>query len=338
MSHTTTTQSLKSLNTFGMPVVAGNYIPLTTVDSVAQILTPLLRSEKEVRVLGGGSNILFTRDVHCALVHPQFKEVRIISDTNTSVSVAVEAGFNWHQWVLHSIDQGWYGLENLSLIPGNVGAAPIQNIGAYGVEVKDCIASVTYYDFDTLSFKTITNSACEFGYRNSVFKQSLKNKILITEVVFELSKIPKVNTQYGAIQSQLEANAIATPSPKDVSNAVISIRQSKLPNPADIGNAGSFFKNPVLAKDQAQEILKNHPNAPNYPAGDHVKLAAGWLIEQCGWKGKTLGNVGVHNKQALVLVNHGKGSGQEIYNLSQQILESVASKFGITLEREVNIW
>ncbi len=333
-----TQRSLHAHNTFGFNVRAEAFLAIDNKEEVAPLLTPYLEADNPIRVLGGGSNILFTQNVPHLLVHPTFKEVQVLAETESHVTVSVEAGFNWHQWVLYCLDQGWYGLENLSLIPGNVGAAPIQNIGAYGVEVKDYITWVQYFDYESKTFKKHDTASCQFGYRNSIFKQELKNKVLITEVAFTLPKKPKVNTQYGAIQSELERMGVVKPTPQEVSKAVIAIRESKLPNPKEIGNAGSFFKNPVVDKKQANTILRDYPNAPNYPAGDQVKLAAGWLIEQCGWKGKKVGAVGVHSKQALVLVNHGEGTGKEIYDLSQAILESVAARFGITLEREVNVW
>ena len=244
----------------------------------------------------------------------------------------------WHEFVLNCIDHDFGGIENLSLIPGSVGASPMQNIGAYGIEIKDVFHSLEAYEINTGKIKSFNHSECKFGYRESVFKRELKDQFIILSVSFKLTKNHQINSSYGAINTELEENGIKNPSIKDISNAVIVIRSSKLPNPKEIGNAGSFFKNPVVDIEVLREIQKNYENAPNYPAGEgKVKLAAGWLIEQAGWKGKTISTYGVHKNQALVLVNYSNSQGNDIFDLSTSIIEDVRTKFGVELEREVNI-
>jgi UDP-N-acetylmuramate dehydrogenase len=244
----------------------------------------------------------------------------------------------WHDFVLYSIDENLGGIENLSLIPGSVGASPMQNIGAYGVEIKDVFHELEAYHIETGEVHTFDNESCQFGYRESVFKRRLKNQYIILNVTFRLSKTPSINTSYGAINDELHAMGVVNPTIKDVSNAVIRIRQSKLPNPAEIGNAGSFFKNPVVANTHVDKLKERHPNMPVYPIDENSsKIPAGWLIEQDGWKGKRFDKYGVHAKQALVLVNYGGASGTDILNLSEQIIQSIEKNFGIKLEREVNI-
>jgi UDP-N-acetylmuramate dehydrogenase len=236
------------------------------------------------------------------------------------------------------VEKGYGGIENMSLIPGSVGASPMQNIGAYGVEIKNVFDHLFAYHIETGETHRFSLEECHFGYRESVFKRALKNQYVITEVCFRLEKNRKVNTTYGAIEQELQKMGISSPSIKDVSNAVVAIRQSKLPNPIELGNAGSFFKNPVVEESQANTILEKYPEAPVYPAENgKKKLAAGWLIEQAGWKGKTVGTCGVHKLQALVLVNYGGSTGQQIYDLSTAIISDIQEKFGVTLEREVNI-
>ncbi|MFK7784824.1 MAG: UDP-N-acetylmuramate dehydrogenase, partial [Crocinitomicaceae bacterium] len=248
------------------------------------------------------------------------------------------AGEVWHDFVLHCVENGYGGVENLSLIPGSVGASPMQNIGAYGAEIKDVFVSLEAYHIESGELHSFDKDACEFGYRESVFKRRLKNQYVITSVTFKLNKEHSINSSYGAIEAELEKMEVSNPTIKDISEAVIAIRSSKLPNPAEIGNAGSFFKNPVVDISVLEEIQKNHENVPNYPAPNgKVKLAAGWLIDQAGWKGKTFGNFGVHKMQALVLVNYSNAQGSDIYNLSTEIIADIQSKFGVQLEREVNI-
>lgn len=329
-------QDLQPFNTFGISVKADLFSSFDSVETLDRLIKnsnslPLL-------ILGGGSNVLFTKDYHGLVLKNEIKGFDIISENNDTVIVRAGAGEIWHEFVLKCIEKGFGGLENLSLIPGSVGASPMQNIGAYGVEIKDVFHSLTAYHLATGEVHTFDKSKCEFGYRESVFKRKLKGQYVIIYVSFELSKNPKINSSYGAIENELKAMGISSPSIKDISNAVIAIRSSKLPDPKKIGNAGSFFKNPVVEKEVADSILKDYPNAPVYPADNGKrKLAAGWLIEQAGWKGKTLENYGVHKLQALVLVNYGGATGQEVLELSTSIIADIKSKFGIELEREVYI-
>jgi UDP-N-acetylmuramate dehydrogenase len=284
--------------------------------------------------------MLFRRDVGETVLLNRILGKELISKTNESVTIAVGGGENWHELVLWSLHQGWYGLENLSLIPGTVGAAPIQNIGAYGVELKDYFAGLEAIDLTTGAFIFFDNSAMQFGYRDSVFKREWKGKALISKVYFKLSLVPKINISYGVIPKVLEAAGVEHPSPTDVSNAVVFIRKSKLPDPAVLGNAGSFFKNPELNADFVEEkLLPQFPKMPQYPSvPGKIKIPAGWLIDQCGWKGKKLGSAGCYEKQALVLVNHGGASGSDIWKLAEAIQASVYEKFGIKLEPEVNLY
>lgn len=266
--------------------------------------------------------------------------IRGIEHRINADEVIVEAGGGevWNDLVIFCVDRGFAGMENLSLIPGSVGASPIQNIGAYGVEIKDVFESCRAFEIATGQIKTFTHADCKFGYRESVFKSELKGQYIITSVKYKLSLTPRLNLKYGAIEQELTARSITDPTIKDVSEVVAHIRVSKLPDPSTIGNAGSFFKNPVIDVDKFRLLIKNHPDVVNYPAGEgFVKLAAGWLIEQCGWRGKVVGNTGTWKNQALVLVNHGGATGQEVYDLSSAIIDSVYAKFGVKLEREVNI-
>lgn len=327
--------SLKQYNTFGIDVTASHFVEVSEIEELRNILSnntlPLL-------ILGGGSNILLTQNFKGLVIKNNFKGIDIIKDDADSVFLKVGAGENWHQFVMYCIDKGYCGIENLSLIPGNVGASPMQNIGAYGVEVKDVITEVEAINIQDYTSKHFSNKECDFGYRTSIFKTVEKGNYFITSVIFQLSKKPKINTSYGAIEDELKKEEITHPTIKDVSDAVIRIRQSKLPDPDKIGNSGSFFKNPVVNSSVKDDLLISYPSIPNYPQNDGTyKIAAGWLIEQCGWKGKTIDKYGVHSKQALVLVNHGGANGAEIYKLSEDIIKSVQQKFNITLEREVNI-
>ena len=327
--------SLKSFNTFGIDVMATSFVEVQSIEEVKSVLS---NNKQPLLILGGGSNLLFTTDFEGLVIKNNLKGITVVEENDSEIYLRIGAGEVWHEFVLYSIENGYAGIENLSLIPGNVGASPMQNIGAYGVEVKDVITEVEALHLKDYSLNTFSNEACEFGYRSSVFKTSEKGNYFITAVMFKLNKQAKVNTSYGAIDSELKRLEIENPTIKDVSRAVINIRSSKLPDPKKIGNSGSFFKNPVISEAQKNKILINYPDAPNYsqPNGD-FKMAAGWLIEKCGWKGKRIDNYGVHDLQALVLVNYGGAKGSEIYSLSEQIIESVNSKFGIILEREVNI-
>jgi UDP-N-acetylmuramate dehydrogenase len=289
-------------------------------------------------ILGGGSNILFTKDVQGWVLKNEIKGIRVVQEDEETVWVEAGAGEPWHGLVLHCIEQGWGGLENLSLIPGNTGASPMQNIGAYGVEIKDVFDSLEAWHLQDRAWVRFTGTDCRFGYRESVFKRALKDQFIIASVTYRLRKKPVLHLEYGAIREELERAGVQEPTIKDVSDAVIRIRSSKLPDPARIGNAGRFFKNPEVGSDQFEALRLQWPGIVGYPLpGGHVKLAAGWLIEKAGWKGFRSGDAGCHDKQALVLVNYGHASGSAIYDLSENILQDVHTKFGVTLEREVNI-
>ena len=327
--------SLKPYNTFGIDVSSSKFVE---VNNVADFEDVVKDNSERILILGGGSNILFTQDFDGIVIKNNISGMQILEETENEVILKVGAGEVWHEFVLFCIEKGYAGIENLSLIPGNVGASPMQNIGAYGVEVKDLITEVEAYHIKEAELKTFSNAECSFGYRTSVFKTSEKGNYLITAVTFKLNKQASVNTSYGAIEEELKNMGIATPSIKDVSNAVINIRSSKLPDPKKIGNSGSFFKNPIVSGEQRNKILENYTDVPNYVQPDGTfKVAAGWLIEKCGWKGKRIENIGVHEKQALVLVNYGGGKGEDIYQLSEKIINSVYDTFEIKLEREVNI-
>lgn len=289
-------------------------------------------------LINGGSNMLLTHDFDGLVLKLNLKGIEIVSEDENLVKVKVNAGENWHEFVQWTLENDFGGLENLSLIPGNCGTAPIQNIGAYGVEIKDVMSELSALHIATAEVRVFTNEECKFDYRESVFKNELKGQYILLDVTFRLTKNNhKLNTSYGAIQSELDKLNIRNPTIRDISRAVINIRQSKLPDPKEIGNSGSFFKNPVISRSQFEKLQKQYPDISGYISGDEVKVAAGWLIENAGWKGKRFGDAGVHEKQALVLVNYGSATGQEIYDLSQRILDDILEKFGIQLEREVNI-
>ena len=327
--------SLKPYNTFGIDVSTSQF---AEVSSVKELKKVLLTNTSPLLILGGGSNVLFTKDYEGLVIKNNLKGIELVDESEEEVFLKVGAGEVWHEFVLSCIKNNFAGVENLSLIPGNVGASPMQNIGAYGVEVKDLITEVEAFDLESHLIQTFTNSACEFDYRSSVFKTSLKGKYLITAVTFKLKKQANINTSYGAIEQELLRMNISNPTIKNVSDAVINIRSSKLPDPKKIGNSGSFFKNPIVSKEQKIKILEKHPEAPHYIQPDgSFKIAAGWLIEKCGWKGKRIETYGVHELQALVLVNYGGAKGGDIFDLSAQIIASVDATFGIVLEREVNI-
>ena len=328
--------SLKPYTTFGIDKKAKFFTTVETLDELKAALLAAKEKHLQVFILGGGSNILLTRDIDGLVIKLEIKGINLVKEEGEQLWVEVGAGEIWHELVLHSIEQDWAGLENLSLIPGTVGASPMQNIGAYGVEIKDVFESLQAINRETLEMHSFDADACQFGYRESVFKQTLKDQYVITSVTFRLSKTPNFHMEYGAIREVLAANGIDKPSIRSISDAVIQIRQSKLPDPNEIGNAGSFFKNPTILSTQYDALKASYPSIPGYPSSEGVKVAAGWLIEQAGWKGKRIGDVGVHAKQALVLVNYGGGSGEEIKSLSKQIQESVLEKFGIHLQSEVN--
>ncbi|MEX6625571.1 UDP-N-acetylmuramate dehydrogenase [Tenacibaculum salmonis] len=327
--------SLKNYNTFGIHVNAKRFISIDSLYSLQQ----LLKSEKDVFLISGGSNMLLTKDIEKLVVHLNLKGISIDRENENDIYITVNAGENWHEFVLWCVSQDYGGIENLSLIPGNVGTCPIQNIGAYGVEVKDTINRVEAIDIETGKLVTFSNDDCKFGYRNSIFKNIAKDKYIITSVCFQLTKKDhKLTTSYGAIEAEFLSKNIKNPTIKNVSDAVIAIRNSKLPDPKKIGNSGSFFKNPVISKLQFEKIKKDFPNIPSYKVSDtEIKVPAGWLIEKCGFKGKKFGNYGVHEKQALVLVNYGNATGIEIYKLAQNIQKTIKDTFSIDLEIEVNI-
>jgi UDP-N-acetylmuramate dehydrogenase len=329
--------SLKKYNTFGIDVKAKFFAEARSENDLKEIFNHPIAESHQLLILGGGSNMLFTKDFEGLVVKVSIPGINY-EVKGDDVEVAAGGGVVWNDLVNYCVDHGFAGIENLSLIPGTVGASPIQNIGAYGVELKDVFFSCTAFEIETCETRTFDFEDCRFGYRDSIFKNELKGKYIITQVNFKLSKRPKLQTHYGAITSELENRNIKHPTIADISKVVADIRVSKLPDPKTIGNAGSFFKNPVIVKEQFEELLKKFPDVVNYPAPNHkVKLAAGWLIEQCGFKGKVVGETGTWKNQALVLVNHGNASGQEVYIFSEQIINTVNTKFGIKLEREVNI-
>lgn len=328
--------SLQAHNTFGLDVKAKRFTSFNSIDSLSSLLKQ--NKDEDLFILGGGSNVLLTKDVSALVLKNELKGIEIISDSEETTLVKAMAGEVWHDFVMFAVKEGLGGIENLSLIPGSVGAAPMQNIGAYGREIKDVFHSLEAIEISTGLVKTFTAEQCNFGYRESVFKRSLKGQYVILSMTLKLSRNPKLNTSYGAIEQRLAEMGVDNPSIKDVSDAVIYIRQTKLPDPNKIGNSGSFFKNPVISKSEFVTLQAKFPEVANYPVDDnHVKIAAGWLIDQAGWKGKTLGNYGVHKNQALVLVNYGGAKGKDIYQLSEDIMTNIKEIYGIQLEREVNV-
>lgn len=327
--------SLKKYNTFGIDVKADFFYKIKSIKELQEVL---LEVKSPLFILGGGSNILLTKDVKSCVLKNELRGISIVEDAKNEVLVAVRSGENWHRFVLWCIDKGLGGIENLSLIPGTVGAAPIQNIGAYGVELQDVFVKLEALSLKTGELKVFTKEDCRFGYRESIFKQELKGEYFITKVFILLKKEPDINIRYGAIQEVLQSKNIQYPTIKDVSDAVISIRQSKLPDPKVLGNSGSFFKNPTLPKTEFLELQKKFPDIVFYELPEKkVKIPAGWLIEKAGWKGKKIGNTGSHAHQSLVLVNYGNATGEEVKKLSDDIISSISEMFGIQLSREVNI-
>ncbi len=330
--------SLKAFNTFGIDVKARQFAPFNSVEELQNLLTSYLKAGAPKLILGGGSNILFMQNFDGLVLKNEIKGIEKVREDDDSVWVKAGAGENWHQFVLYCIENGWAGLENLSLIPGCVGASPMQNIGAYGVEISSVFEELKAFNLEEKTNYTFARKDCEFGYRNSVFKKKYKDQFVIINVVFRLSKKPTFNTSYGAIEQELEKMGVKQLSIKAISDAVINIRSSKLPDPAVIGNAGSFFKNPVISKEKFLSLRSAYNEIAGYENEDGtVKLAAAWMIEHCGWKGFRRGDAGSHDRQALVLVNYGNASGEEIFKLSQEIRSSVIEKFGVELEAEVNI-
>ena len=327
--------SLKNYNTFGIEAKAKQFVSVSSIAELKEILV----QNNPIFILGGGSNMLLTQDIQKLVLHVNLKGKEVTETNEDFAIVKAQAGENWHEFVLYCIEQNLGGIENLSLIPGNVGTTPIQNIGAYGVEIKDTMLSCEALNLKTLEIETFTNADCQFEYRESIFKKELKNQYIITSVSFKLStKNHKVSTTYGVIGAELQKNNIENPTLKDISNAVIAIRQSKLPDPKELGNSGSFFKNPIISKEAYENAKALHPEMPHYVVSEtEVKVPAGWLIEQAGFKGKRFGDAGVHKNQALVLVNYGAATGAEIVALSKNIQKTILEKFGIAIEAEVNI-
>lgn len=329
--------SLKKHNTFGIEAKARQFVAVHSVDELRTILHQHQNDEKFI--LGGGSNMLLTKDIDALVIHIDLKGKKIIREDDDFVWVEAQAGENWHEFVLYTIGQDFGGLENMSLIPGNVGTTPVQNIGAYGTEIKDTFVSCDAMHIETQQMRTFTKDECEFGYRESVFKNQEKGKYIITSVVFKLTKRNhKINTSYGDITAELAKQHVEIPTLKDVSNAVIAIRQSKLPDPKELGNSGSFFKNPIIPKSEFEKIHPKFPDMKFFVISDtEVKVPAGWLIEQAGFKGKRFGDAGIHKNQALVLVNYGNATGAEILAVSKDIQKTIFDTFGIAIEAEVNV-
>lgn len=329
--------SLRHLNTFGLDADARYFVNVRSVGELASVLRDPEWKETPKFILGGGSNILLTKDIEALVIQPGIKGITIKEENKETVVLEVGAGEVWHDFVMHCVGNGYGGVENLSLIPGTVGAAPMQNIGAYGVEIKSVVESVEAVDIQSGEKRVFSNAECEFGYRESVFKKVLKNKYVITGATFKLSKKPVLNAAYGDVQKTLLEMGAENPTIRDISEAIMALRRSKLPDPAEIGNAGSFFKNPEIPVAQFTQLRETFPEVPGYPVdAETVKVPAGWLIEKAGWKGYREGEIGVHARQALVLVNYGGGTGAQIKALSEKIQESVAGKFGIRLNAEVN--
>ncbi len=336
--HIETQKSLKNYNTFGIDVTAKKFVSVASVAELKQVLSQ--HAQEKLFLLGGGSNMLLTKTVDALVLHLNLKGISVVFENENVVQVKVMAGENWHGFVQYCIQNNYGGVENMSLIPGNTGTAPIQNIGAYGVELKDTFVSCEALHIKTQELETFSKADCNFGYRNSVFKNELKGTYIITSVTFQLTKKEHtLHTGYGAIKEQLALQNIENPSIKDISEAVIAIRQSKLPDPKKLGNSGSFFKNPVLSAEEFQEFRKQHPNAPFYEVSPtQFKIPAGWLIENAGFKGKRFGDAGIHKNQALVLVNHGNATGEEIWELALKIQKKIKAQYNIYIEPEVSVF
>jgi UDP-N-acetylmuramate dehydrogenase len=337
LNHIQNNISLKPFNTFGIDVTAKHFVSVSDITDLKNVLS--LKGYPNKLILGGGSNMLLTKNQDKLVIHINIKGIEIISEDDDFVTVKANAGENWHEFVFWCMKHDFGGIENLSLIPGNVGTAPIQNIGAYGVELKDTFVSCEAISLSTFKVHTFTKPECLFGYRDSIFKRQEKGNYIITSVTFKFTKRNhKLNIKYGTISSELESMNIAKPTIQDISKTVISIRESKLPNPKEIGNSGSFFKNPIISKNQYELLLNNFPDTPSYKVSDdEIKIPAGWLIEKAGFKGKNFGDYGVHKNQALVLVNYGHARGSDILNLSKLIQKTIYRIFNISIEAEVNI-
>lgn len=327
--------SLKPYNSFGIEVYAEYFANFNSEEVLLQLLEEFSRNNHFI--LGGGSNILLVNNIKGIVLRNQIKGIHILEENEEHVIIECGGGEVWNDLVNYAVSNNLGGIENLSLIPGFTGAAPIQNIGAYGVEQKDCFVSADVYLIKEKIIRRFSRNDCEFGYRDSIFKTRLKGNFVILKIRYRLSKYPKINLEYGAIKEELGKLNISNPNINDVSKAVIKIRSSKLPDPALIGNAGSFFKNPVISVAQFEKLKNTYPGIPSFPSGELIKIPAAWLIEQSGWKGYRKGDAGCHIHQPLVLVNYGKATGKEIYNLSEEILQSVKEKFDIEMEREVGV-
>ena len=331
--------SLREYNTFGIEVEARQFVEISSIDEYISLRKSGEYAHLPHLFLGGGSNVLLTKAQEAIVVKISIPGISVVKEDADFVWLKGGAGVVWDEFVQFAVDHGWSGLENLSLIPGTVGAAPMQNIGAYGAEIKDTFESLEALNLQTLALEVFDAKACAFGYRESFFKRAGKGQYLISSVTFKLSKKPSVKTSYGAIQEVLAAKGITQPSIREVADAVIEIRKSKLPDPKEIGNSGSFFKNPTVSASEASRLLVEFPGIPHYPVegSTDVKFPAGWFIEKAGWKGFRRGDAGVHAKQALVLVNYGAATGAEILALSEEIKQSIKDTFGVALETEVNI-
>ena len=330
--------NLQSFNTFGVSAKAANYYEINNEEDLKIALDI---ADSPIHILGGGSNILLTDDVHGSLLHVNIKGIDVVDKDDEGELIRVGAGEEWHDLVMWTVEHGYYGLENLSLIPGKVGAAPIQNIGAYGTEQESVFVALEAIELATKTLQVFSHAECLFSYRDSFFKKVGKGKYCITAVYYRLKKEGDLILGYGAVSDELKNKGIDSPTPRDVSNVIIGIRQSKLPDPKDIGNGGSFFKNPILPKATIELLKKDNKSIPSYPVKDHpelLKTSAAWLIDQCGWKGRRVGESGTYKNHALVLVNHGNATGNEIWAVAQSIIKSVNDKFGIELEPEVNVW
>lgn len=329
--------SLKQYNTFGIEAKARQFVAVHSVAELKEVLQKHTADKKFI--LGGGSNMLLTKDIDALVIHIDLKGKKVIKEDGDHVWVEAQAGENWHEFVLWNIDRNFGGLENMSLIPGNVGTTPVQNIGAYGSEIKDTFVSCEAMHIETQQMKTFFNADCNFGYRESIFKHEIKGQYIITSVVFRLTRHShNISVSYGDIAKELENQGVASPTIKDVSNAVIAIRRSKLPDPKELGNSGSFFKNPIIPRELFNKVKEKFPGIKHYDVSEaEVKVPAGWLIEQAGFKGKRFGDAGIHKNQALVLVNYGNATGAEILAVSKDIQQTIFEKYGIAIEAEVNI-
>ena len=327
--------SLQAFNTFGLPARARHYLRVTSADQLEQLGADARVQGVPRFVLGGGSNVLLTRDVEALVLHMAIAGKEVLGAHEDKVLVRAGAGENWHGFVEYTLANGLGGMENLSLIPGTVGAAPIQNIGAYGLEIKDVFHALTVFDLDSGKRRSMNRTDCRFGYRDSIFKQAAGANLVVLDVTFALPRNWQPNLRYAELAQALQAAGLDTPTPRQVSDTVVAIRRRKLPDPAEIGNAGSFFKNPVVTADACRALLERFPQLVHHAQADGTeKLAAGWLIDQCGWKGRQMGAAGVYPKQALVLVNNGGATGEEVLALARAIQHDVQQKFGVTLEPE----